>query len=129
MTGQASHNDLQADIRALSARFEKAEADRATYREETAKTLRAMAESLVINGSALEAIEIKLGEEPDSDGNGGRGLIGDVRRAARHIQDLMGLQKVGKGVFATVGVFFTVFGGLIVLGVGKWIVDLVKGAT
>jgi hypothetical protein len=127
VTVQASHNDLQADIRALSNRFEKAEAERAAYREDTARTLRAMADSLRVTGEALEAIETKLGEEPDSDGNGGRGLIGDVRRSARHIQDLMGLQKVGKGVFATVGVFFTVFGGLIVLGVGKWIVDLVGG--
>jgi hypothetical protein len=127
MTAQASHNDLQADIRALKMAFEKAEGERATYREETAKTLRGMAESLAITGTALEAIEVKLGEEPDSDGNGGRGLIGDVRKAARQIQDLMGLQKVGKGVFATIGVFFTVFGGLIVLGIGKWIVDLVGG--
>lgn len=128
MTAQASHNDLQADIRALAKRFEKAEAERAAYRDDTAKTLRGMAESMAITGTALEAIEVKLGEEPDSDGNGGRGLIGDVRKAARQIQDLMGLQKVGKGVFATVGVFFTVFGGLIVLGLGKWIVDLVGGA-
>ncbi len=127
MTAQASHNDLQADIRALKLAFEKAEGERAAYREETAKTLRGMAESLTITSTALEAIEIKLGEEPDSDGNGGRGLIGDVRKSARQIQDLMGLQKVGKGVFATIGVFFTVFGGLIGLVIGKWIVDLVGG--
>lgn len=118
MTAQASHNDLQADIRELAAQF-------ATYREESAKTMRAFAEAARVTSEAVERIEDRLGEEPDSDGQGGRGLIGDLRRQGRDMRSLMDLRKFGMG--AVMGV--SLFGALIILGVIHWVEGLVKGAA
>lgn len=62
-------------------------------------------------------LSVKLGEEPDADGKGGRGLIGDVRKMGRDVSQLMDLKKMGMGAVAAV-VFF---GALILLGVTHWI--------
>lgn len=131
MTVQPTHADLAALLEArlakLYERLDEEAKDRDAYRRQAADRDAAFRRTITVQGDAIETLEKAIGEEPDSDGRGGRGIIGDLRKAARQIDDLLGLQKVGKGVFAAIGVFFTVFGVFIVLGITKWILDLTNG--
>lgn len=65
----------------------------------------------------LDDVVAKLGCEPDSDGRGGRGLIGDQRKMARDLRGLMDLKTMGVGAVGAV----TLFGALILLGLVHWI--------
>lgn len=63
----------------------------------------------------------KLGEEPDSDGKGGKGLIGDVRKMNRDLTGLLDLKSKGLGFIAAV----VLFGAIIVAG----LIHMVQGVT
>lgn len=62
----------------------------------------------------------KLGNEPDSDGKGGKGLIGDLRKATRDLAQLMDLRSKGIGAFAALALF----GAVILLGVIHFIQNI-----
>lgn len=55
-------------------------------------------------------MKIKLGAEPDSDGHGGKGLIGDVR-------SLVALRAYGIGFIAAIGLT----GAVLIFGIVHWI--------
>lgn len=63
------------------------------------------------------ALVQRIGQEPDSDGKNGTGLVGDVRRLQRVMTSLMELKARGAGFLAALGVF----GALILLGVAHWV--------
>lgn len=67
------------------------------------------------------ATNVKLGEEPDSDGKGGKGLIGDVRKTSRDVSALMDLRNRGVGFLAAIGLTST----LLILGVIHWVQQVV----
>lgn len=69
-----------------------------------------------LNGLVGDVAE-KLGCEPDSDGRGGKGLIGDTRKMARDLRGLMDLKTMGVGAVGAV----TLFGALILLGLVNWV--------
>lgn len=62
-----------------------------------------------------------LGSEPQSDGSGGSGLIGDLRSTARDVAGLKSLKTLGTGFVSAL----TVFGALIFMGVQEWISNIV----
>jgi hypothetical protein len=75
---------------------------------------------MVLQGRVL-LVENRLGTEPDSDGRGGKGLIGDVRA-------LMALKLKGLGFLAAI----VLTGAILVYGLIYWIqsiVGKVPGAT
>lgn len=80
--------------------------------------------ALGVVGEAVEKIEDKFGVEPDSDGNGGRGLIGDMRKTARDVQGLVDLRNKGIGAVAAV----SLFGVLIIAGIVFWIQKVAPAA-
>ncbi|RAK68835.1 hypothetical protein [Phenylobacterium kunshanense] len=112
-------------LEALVERFDKSEADRANFRIEQAITQQRMTQGLADLFQKVEDLEVKLGEEPDSDGNGGRGLIGDLRKVSRDVRALMDLRLQ---VVGAVGAL-VLTGTLLVLGATKWIEGIVKGAS
>lgn len=69
-----------------------------------------------VNTGLADVVE-KLGHEPDSDGRGGTGLIGDTRKMARDLRGLMDLKTMGVGAVGAV----TLFGALILLGLIHWV--------
>lgn len=83
-----------------------------------------LASSAGVTAAAVTAIKDKLGDEPNSDGSGGKGLIGDLRKTSRDVGALMDLRRTALGFIAAV----TLFGALIVLGATKWIEGIVTGA-
>lgn len=120
-----SHQDILNRLEALVDRFDKSEADRANFRVEQAITQQRMTQSLADLFQKFEDLEDKFGEEPQSDGAGGRGLIGDLRRLARDVRSLMDLRLQ---VVGAVGAL-VLTGTLLVLGATKWIEGIVKGAS
>lgn len=73
----------------------------------------------------LGKLSSSLGEEPDADGRGGKGLIGDVRKMSRDITGLMSLRDKGLGAIAAIGLF----GALIILGVTHWVQSVVSSGA
>lgn len=63
------------------------------------------------------SLHVKLGKEPNSDGSGGEGLIGDFRKVTADVRSLMDLRSKGLGFIAAVALF----GALIMLGVVQFI--------
>lgn len=123
-TGRAPTNhDIMRRLEALARSFEHSEQDRASHREAQAESLRRLTESTGDTAEAIKQIEHKLGEEPNSDGSGGRGLIGDLRKTSRDVSALMDLRRTALGFVAAV----TLFGAMIVLGATHWIEGVVKG--
>lgn len=125
MTARVSNLEISRQLAALSARLDDEARDREAYRQAQAKRDETLHRILSVHGEAIERVEVKLGEEPDSDGNGGRGVIGDLRRTARDMRALMDLRAKGMGAIAAIGLFAAV----IMLGVTHWVEGLVKGAT
>lgn len=74
--------------------------------------------------ATCDALSAKLGEEPNSDGEGGRGLIGDLRKTTREVGSLKSLKTMGIGAIAAI----TFLGALVVLGIRSWIADIAGGA-
>lgn len=72
---------------------------------------------MVVNGR-LDTIEKRLGQEPDSDGKGGKGLIGDVRA-------LMNLRSTFWGAVAAA----VLFGPILVLGLVQWVQSILPKAA
>jgi hypothetical protein len=66
----------------------------------------------------------RIGQEPNSDGEGGTGLVGDVRKLKRDMNGLMNLKAQGAGFLAAL----TIFGSLILLGVSHWVQNLIHAA-
>lgn len=110
MTAQASHNDIQASIRALSEQF-------SIYRTENDRNMRALIDSNRVTAEAVERLETLVGHKADSGGDGGEGLVGDV-------EGLINLRNMGKGVFWTLGVGITAIAGFF-----AWAWATFKGAT
>lgn len=121
--GQPTNRDIQALIEGLTARFEATERERDAYRVSQGALSGQVANTLRVLGEAIERIEDRLGEEPDSDGNGGRGLVGDVRRQRKDIQSLLDIRRMAMGAVVAV----SLFGALIVLGVTQWVENVVDG--
>lgn len=59
----------------------------------------------------------KLGAEPLSDGSGGKGLIGDLRKLSQTVAQLLDLKKMGIGAVGGI----SLFGTLIILGFMHWV--------
>lgn len=120
-----TNNDIMRLLEDLTRKFEASERDRASHRDRTSDAMQRLAETSRITAEAVEKIEEKLGEEPNSDGSGGKGLIGDLRKHGRDLQSLLDLRRMALGAVAAV----TLFGTLIVLGAVQWIEGIVKGAN
>jgi len=124
---QPSHADILDQITAN-------ERERDEFRRESAKTtheifrqlkdvstaLDGLKASVSKTETAVQAVVHALGEEPTTDGAGGRGLIGDIRKTSRDMQSLMDLRKMGLGAIGAV----VLFGTLIVFGITYWIKSL-----
>ena len=76
--------------------------------------------SIAALSAQIAKFEATLGTEPDSDGGGGNGLIGDVRKVIRDVHDLKNLKLMGTGFVSAL----TLFGALIFMGIGQWITGL-----
>lgn len=112
----ALDDDLTGVDLALPSSFSRApEWARELYREHRALRHRTGGAVMAVN-----AMTEKMGCEPDADGKGGKGLIGDVRKMNRDLSQLMNLKTMGVGFIGAV----TIFGALILLGVAHWIQSL-----
>jgi hypothetical protein len=78
VTTQATHNDILR-------RIDEEARDREAFRRQSAETTDALLRTLQTLGQAVEGIEVRLGEEPDSDGAGGRGILGDLAQIKRKV--------------------------------------------
>lgn len=124
-TARVSNAEILRRLAVIATRLDEEAHDREAFRQAQAVRADALQRTLLVQGEAIERLEIKLGEEPDSDGNGGRGVIGDLRRTAKDMRALMDLRAKGMGAIAAIGLFAAV----IMLGVTHWIEGLVKGAS
>ena len=80
----------------------------------------ATSESLMKMSSEIARFSNVLGREPNSDGEDGAGLIGDLRKCTRDVGELKNLKHMGTGFVGAL----TVFGALILTGVGQWITSI-----
>jgi hypothetical protein len=84
---------------------------------------RALARSVMRTHGDVARMKQVLGAEPDADGRGGSGLIGDVRKLGRELGQLASLKTMGVGFVAAL----SIFGALILLGVAHWVQSIATG--
>lgn len=115
-----AEEQLLARFDDLLERFDRTEQERSAWRAHHDQAINTLSRTVAVVSETVESIEQKLGEEPDSDGNGGRGLIGDVRKQHRDIQGLLNLRSMAVGAVAAV----SLFGALIIAGVIHFIQNI-----
>ena len=79
-------------------------------------------DALAVMSAQLAKHQEILGREPNSDGHGGAGLLGDLGNVVRDVHDLKNLKLMGAGFVSAV----TLFGALIFMGIGQWFTNLMS---
>lgn len=69
--------------------------------------------------AGFAAVHLSIGE-PSSDGKGGSGIWGEVKRTQNDVAGLLDMKKQGVGFVAAVALFAT----LIILGIKGWVQGL-----
>lgn len=122
MTTQPTHA-------AILARIDEEAKARDVWRRESAENTQALLRTLQTLGQAVEGIEVRLGEEPESDGSGGRGILGDLAQIKAKVMayDLLKAKVLGgiSVAVVTIGAAFAAFWW----AVGDKIAHFVRGPT